>query len=79
MSRANLNINVVEKRMYNPSEAAHYCGVAIKHFKALCPVAPVSLLRNEVLYDRIDLDAWIDTTKSGSEVQSREAILAKLA
>ncbi|WP_372988808.1 hypothetical protein [Sulfitobacter sp.] len=79
MSRASLSISVVEKRMKSATEAAHYCGLAVKHFKALCPVRPIVLQQNNLLYDKIDLDRWIDAVKSDAEMQTQQSILAKLA
>jgi len=79
MSRASLNISVVEKRMKSVSEAAQYCGLAVKHFKAICPVQPIVLRQNNLLYDKVDLDGWIDAVKSDTEMQTQQSILAKLA
>ena len=75
---ANLNITVVDKRMLRPAEAASYCGLAAKHFKAICPVAPVELRPGDVLYDKRDLDRWIDTAKSGAHEAEHESILRRL-
>ena len=60
MTTTNLNINVVDKRMFKQSEAASYAGLPVKHFKAACPVRPVELIRGARLWDRRDLDLWID-------------------
>lgn len=79
MSRASLNISVVDKRMMTPAEAAHYCGLAVKHFKDLCPVRPLALIKNSLLYDKTDLDKWIDAIKSDTEAYTHNSILAKLA
>lgn len=79
MSRASLNISVIDKRMMTPAEAAHYCGLAVKHFKALCPVRPLALFKNSLLYDKTDLDKWIDAIKSDTETYTHNSILAKLA
>lgn len=78
MGSASLNISVVEKRMYRLSEAAAYCGLAVKHFKALCPILPVTLREGADLYDKRDLDHWIDTVKEGGEPQTHDDILARL-
>lgn len=78
MPTTSLNISVVEKRMYRLAEAAAYCGLAVKHFKALCPDQPVALREGADLYDKRDLDRWIDTVKDGSEPQSHGDILARL-
>lgn len=78
MSSANLNISVVEKRMLKQSEAASYTGLAVKHFKATCPVQPIELRPGTVLYDKRDLDVWIDSMKTGAELASQDAILGRL-
>lgn len=75
---ANLNISVVEKRMLRPAEAADYAGLAAKHFKAVCPVQPVELRQGVLLYDKRDLDQWIDNVKLGNETTSRDDILGRL-
>lgn len=79
MTRASLSISVVEKRMKTVPEAAHYCGLAVKHFKTLCPVMPIALQQNNLLYDKVDLDRWIDAVKSDTEIETQQSILAKLA
>lgn len=76
MAAATLNLNVVEKRMLRESEAASYTGIPIKYFRAECPVVPVEMRPGLTLWDKRDLDAWIDRLKSGTE--SHESILARL-
>ncbi|WP_300058498.1 hypothetical protein [uncultured Roseobacter sp.] len=78
MTTTNLNINVVDKRMFKQSEAASYAGLPVKYFKAACPVRPVELIRGARLWDRRDLDLWIDDVKSGSVTDTRETILDRL-
>lgn len=77
MASASLNISVTEKRMMNEAEAASYCGLPAKHFKAVCPVNQV-ILGGRKVYDKRDLDQWIDTEKSGTVEASRDEILARL-
>lgn len=79
MAAATLNLNVVEKRMLKESEAASYCGLAAKHFKAICPVVPVTMGGRFQLWDKRDLDQWIDTKKSDLSDAGQAAILGKLA
>ena len=43
MSTTNLNISVIEKRMFKETEAASYAGLPVKHFKITCPVQPIQL------------------------------------
>lgn len=79
MASANLNISVTEKRMMNDAEAASYCGLPTKHFKAVCPVQPVNLGGKDLRFDKRDLDAWIDREKSGEAAMAKDDILARLA
>ena len=72
------NISVINKRMMNETEAASYCGLPAKHFKAVCPVQPVDLGGKALRFDKRDLDRWIDTEKSGSTATTHDAILARL-
>ena len=78
MANASLNISVVEKRMLNASEAASYCGLAVKHFKVTCPVRSIQIRPGTVVWDKRDLDTWIDEMKEGSEAATHAAILDKL-
>ncbi len=79
MAAATLNLNVVDKRMLSATEAASYCGLAAKHFKTICPVQPVNMGGRFTLWDKRDLDQWIDTEKAGLADASHDAILGKLA
>jgi len=78
MPSANLNISVIERRMLSQAEAAHYTGLAARYFKAVCPVPPVEMRPGKFLWDKRDLDKWIDAKKEGAEVATQSAILAKL-
>lgn len=78
MANANLNISVIEKRMLKQAEAADYTGLPVKHFKATCPVQPVEMRPGTVLWDKRDLDKWIDALKEGAEMATQDAILGKL-
>lgn len=78
MSSASLNISVVEKRMLKQSEAASYTGLAVKHFKTFCPVQPIELRPGTLVYDKHDLDNWIDALKTGNELASQDAIVSRL-
>ena len=77
MATASLNISVTEKRMMSEAEASSYCGLPVKHFKTACPVNLVNLGGRKV-YDKRDLDQWIDAEKAGGTDTSRAAILARL-
>ncbi len=78
MATASLSISVTEKRMLNEAEAASYCGLLAKHFKAICTVQPVLLGGRERRFDKRDLDQWIDHEKAGGAELTRESILARL-
>ncbi|MGY6411318.1 MAG: hypothetical protein ACXIUV_09885 [Alkalilacustris sp.] len=75
---ASLSITVIERRMLSLAEAASYCGLSVAHFKAVCPVAPVELRPGKLLYDRQDLDRWIDNAKTGAHEAEHATILRKL-
>ncbi len=78
MATTNLNISVIDKRMMKQSEAASYSGLPVKHFKAACPVRPVELKEGTLLWDRKDIDLWIDGVKSGAMTETRDDILDRL-
>lgn len=78
MANANLNISVIDKRMLKQAEAAEYTGLPAKHFKSTCPVQPIELRPGTEVYDKRDLDKWIDAMKEGAEMATQEAILSKL-
>lgn len=78
MATTNLNISVVEKRMMRASEAAHYTGLAASQFKRECPVTPLSFANGSLLWDKHDLDKWLDGLKSGVAETSRTDILGRL-
>ena len=78
MATTNLNISVIDKRMMKQSEAASYTGLPVKHFKAACPVRPVELKEGTLLWDRKDIDLWIDDVKSGAMTETRDDILGRL-
>jgi hypothetical protein len=78
MASASLNISVTEKRMMNEGEAANYCGLPAKHFKACCTVQPVNLGGKALRYDKRDLDQWIEGEKTGAADVNLHAILGRL-
>ncbi|WP_343503559.1 MULTISPECIES: hypothetical protein [Roseobacteraceae] len=78
MAMTNLNISVIDKRMLKQSEAASYSGLPLKHFKSSCPVRPVELRRGTLLWDRRDLDHWIDAVKSEADTFTETSILDRL-
>lgn len=75
MATTNHNISVIDKRMMKQSEAASYVGLPLKHFKTTCPVRPVELQEGILLWDRRDIDVWIDDMKTGNDVTVRDDIL----
>ncbi|MDJ1008655.1 MAG: hypothetical protein QNJ13_12630 [Paracoccaceae bacterium] len=78
MANATLNLSVVEKRSLKQAEAASYSGLPAKHFKTTCPVQPVEMRPGVLLWDKRDLDRWIDAMKEGDAPTERDAILARL-
>ncbi len=67
MATATLNLKVSPRRMLSAREAAEYCGMPTKHFRADCPVEPVELPRGLKLFDIRDLDHWLDDLKGGTD------------
>ncbi|WP_292674990.1 hypothetical protein [Mesorhizobium sp.] len=74
MASATLNIKVSPRRMLGAREAAEYCGIAAKRFPVECAVTPVAMPSGVKLYDMRDLDAWIDSLKSGDATGDDELI-----
>lgn len=66
MASATLNLKVVPRRMLPVRDAAEYVGIPVKRFARECNVSPVSMPSGTLLYDMRDLDAWIDSLKSGA-------------
>lgn len=77
MSIATLNINVQPRRMLSAREAAVYVGVAMKRLAVDCTVSPVVMPNGKQLYDKADLDGWIDRLKGG-DAGGDDDILSKL-
>lgn len=78
MSNTNLNITVIERRLLKLRDAASNTGLTTKTFKSLCPVAPVEICAGFLLWDKRDLDQWIDSIRSGVLDFTHEAILRKM-
>lgn len=78
MTAANLNIIAIDRRMLTKTEAAHFCGLPVRKFPAVCPVVPVELAKGIERYDRRDLDKWLDSLSLG-ENEDEDAIVGKLA
>lgn len=77
MASATLNIKVSPRRMLGAREAAEYCGIAPKRFPAECGVTPVAMPSGERRYDMRDLDAWLDSLKSG-DTSGDDELIGKL-
>jgi hypothetical protein len=78
MTQTILNIAVIPKRMLTKIEAAAHCGRPIKRFEAECPVRPIQFENGDLRYDIHDLDAWLDSLKSGQDESDVESILNRL-
>ncbi|MCI5078240.1 hypothetical protein [Oricola sp.] len=74
MQSATLNLNLSPRRMMKIGEAAHYCGMAEKRFKALCGVSPVAMPDGSHRWDLQDLDRWIDSLKAGGGTEADEIV-----
>lgn len=78
MASATLQITVIPKRMLNKSEGAHHCGRSVKRFEIECPMLPIRFPNGDVRYDIQDLDAWLNTLKSGGGEQDNDALIERL-
>lgn len=78
MAQAVLNIEVIDRRLIKKSEAARYCGLACSSFEDNCPVQPIEIRPGMRLWDKRDLDKWIDALKGGGEMMTQEAIISRL-
>jgi hypothetical protein len=58
----------IEPRLLTQSDAAEYCRMGVATFKAVCGIAPVRQSGRKILYDRLDLDRWIDNQKTEQAV-----------
>ena len=65
MSSATLNLRVAPRRMLNARDAAEYVGLTVKHFKQTCPVRVIEIRPGTLLWDKLDLDNWLDALKGG--------------
>lgn len=78
MADAMLNIRLIQPRLMELKHAAEYIGVKAKLFSAICPVTPTLMPGDVKLYDRVDLDEWIDQVKAGA-ADTDDDILGRLA
>lgn len=77
MGDVTLNIRVKEQRLISLSDAAIYCSLKAKSFAVDCSVKPVAMPNGQKLYDKHDLDVWIDSLKEG-QPNGDEDIIARL-
>jgi hypothetical protein len=65
-------------RLLNRDDAATYCGMSGPTFASECPVIPIKI-RTRVLYDRLQIDRWIDSLAvNRPQSVSREDLLGRL-
>ena len=74
---ATLKLNLIEPRMMRADKAAEYTGLPRRQFQAHCPVRPVEIAPGHLLYDRQELDRWIDGLKAGAN-DTDQSILDRL-
>ncbi|MBD8877766.1 hypothetical protein [Roseibium polysiphoniae] len=77
MPSAKLNLTVQPYRMLSKVDAAHYCGLAVKKFESLSPVAPVAFADGVKRWDVHDLDRWIESQKASDQLDD-DALVARL-
>ena len=58
-------------RLLSVAQAACYLGVSTGTFRAYVDVTPVKI-GEKVLYDRLELDGWVDARREGSETSAKE-------
>ena len=78
MAATSLNINLIDKRMHRETEAAEYTGVPHKSFRVFCPVQPVRMTPKLLLWDKRDLDLWIDGLKTEAANYCHDDIVGRL-
>jgi hypothetical protein len=78
MPTATLNLNVLQKRMLNKTEAAAHCGRPVKRFEIECPIQALRFANGDLRWDLRDLDGWIDNLKSGVVDSDSDTIIDKL-
>lgn len=69
--------NIIRDRMLTQAEAASYTKVKPGRLRRICPVLPVKI-DGTILWDRHDLDEWIDTVKREAEASRHSVILDRL-
>lgn len=79
MPTGSININLMEPRMLKKTDAAAYVCLPQNLFLALCPCTPIEIQNGKRLWDRRDLDKWIDGVKTGTVISTTNEILAKLS
>jgi hypothetical protein len=72
-----VKITVSPCRFMTEGEAAAYCRRTLRQFRAQCPVAPVEMPNGDLLWDVLDLDAWLDRLKG--TVEPEDEILSRLS
>lgn len=66
------------QRLLSREEAASYCGMSGPTFAVECPVIPIKI-RTRVLYDRQQIDLWIDSlAPDRPQSASHEELLGRL-
>lgn len=69
---------VPAQRLLSLEEAASYCGMSGPTFASECPVIPIKI-RTRVLYDREQIDRWIDSLAPDRPLSpSHEELLGRL-
>ncbi|MVA66678.1 helix-turn-helix transcriptional regulator [Agrobacterium vitis] len=77
MSANSINLRIQPRRMLSKREACEYVGVSPRKFDGAVDVAPLRMPDGSVCWDMHDLDAWIDSLKSGT-IGSADDIVARL-
>jgi len=74
-----IKVEYPERRLFDKKSAAEYCHIPPTRFDAICPIPPVKLHESlKPVYDRRDLDRWIDGLKCGTVDLTDDEIVARL-
>jgi hypothetical protein len=64
----------IAPRLLTRSQAAAYCGLSVRTFASVCPVAPIAFNKSKKLqrYDVRALDRWLDGLAQNDNVEDSD-------
>jgi hypothetical protein len=78
MRQASIKIVSAPPRLMTKAEAAEYSARSVKRFEVECTVTPIKFPNGDLRWDVHDVDAWIDSMKSGFASECADDIVARL-